>query len=70
MADKAYEPQVRLYPVGSGGFSTDVVTRILEVTRSRTRELKLAVKGRRNSSLHPPSDIAALLASRGATSSG
>jgi len=70
MADKAYEPQVRLYPVGSGGFSTDVVARILEVTRSRTRELKLAVKGRRNSSLHPPSDIAALLASRGATSSG
>ncbi len=70
MADKAYEPQVRLYPVGSGGFSTDVVTRILEVTLSRTRELKLAVKGRRNSSLHPPSDIAALLASRGATSSG
>jgi monodechloroaminopyrrolnitrin synthase len=70
MADKAYEPQVRLYPVGSGGFSTDVVARILEVTRSRSRELKQAVKRRRNASLRPPSDIAALLASRGSTSSG
>jgi hypothetical protein len=65
LADKAYDPNVRLYAVGSGGFSTDVVARILEVTRERAFELKRAVK-RRHVSLHPPSSISGLLAGRGA----
>ncbi len=64
LADKAYDPRVRVYPVGSGGYSVDAVARILEVTRERAGELKDAVKRRRGSSLKPPSEIADLLTGR------
>jgi hypothetical protein len=46
MAEKAYRPELRLYPVGSGGYSTDVVARILSVTLERASALRLAVEKR------------------------
>jgi hypothetical protein len=66
LADKAYDPKVRLYPVGSGGFSTDSVARVLELTREQAarlqsqidamlhREASLRAEGkRREESLRP-----------------
>ncbi len=64
LADKAYDPRVRVYPVGSGGYSVEAVAHILDVTRERAVELKDAVKRRRGTSLKPPSDIADLLTGR------
>ena len=43
LAEKAYRPDVRLYSVGSGGYSTDVVARILGVTLERDAALRAAV---------------------------
>jgi hypothetical protein len=53
LADRAYDPNVRMYPVGSGGFSVAVVDRILEVTRERAATLKQAIKLRHGLSIRP-----------------
>jgi hypothetical protein len=64
MADKAYDPKVRMYPVGSGGFSTAVVDRIRELTHGRADALKQAVKQKQHVSLRPRESIAATLTAR------
>jgi hypothetical protein len=43
LAERAYQREVRRYPVGSGGYSTDVVVRILGVTLERAGALREAV---------------------------
>jgi hypothetical protein len=43
LAERAYQREVRMYPVGSGGYSTDVVVRILGVTLERAGLLRDAV---------------------------
>jgi hypothetical protein len=42
LAEKAYRPEVRLYPVGSGGYTTDVVARILGITLEYDAALRAA----------------------------
>jgi hypothetical protein len=64
MADKAYDPRVRLYPVGSGGFSTDAVARILQLTRERAEELQRVAQGYYSETLEAPLEISAQLAGR------
>jgi hypothetical protein len=64
MADKAYDPAVRLYPVGSGGFSTDAVARILQLTRDRADELQRVAQGYYGETLEAPLEISAQLAGR------
>ncbi len=64
MADKAYDPGVRLYPVGSGGFSTDAVARILQLTRERAEQLQRIAQGYYGETLQAPLEISAQLAGR------
>jgi hypothetical protein len=61
LADKAYDPKVRLHSIGSGGFSAEAVTRVLHVTRERASALKGTIKGRFGVSAHPPPSMAAEL---------
>jgi hypothetical protein len=64
MADKAYDPEVRLYPVGSGGFSTDAVGKILQLTRERADELQRVAQEYYGETLEAPLEISAQLVVR------
>jgi hypothetical protein len=59
LADKAYDPKTRHYPVGSGGFSTEAVDQILEVTRARAAALRKAVKEKHGLSVRPRPSVVA-----------
>jgi monodechloroaminopyrrolnitrin synthase len=65
MVDKAYDPQVRHYAVGSGGFSADSVARILQLTRGRADALQEVAQAHYNEPLEAPLEISAQLVGRG-----